>query len=216
MKYLFTIITLFILTSSCNCFAAQNIWLIEWLVGDAHCFKTPLTITQAGFENINLSARYKTDSFEQPIYYAVRFSKWKNNRVWELEFIHLKIALVNKSPAVQKFEISHGFNLLLLNRGLYFKKTVIRLGVGIVIPHPENIVRGKSLSETEGILKKGYYLSGPAMLFGIGKRVQFNNKLFFAIESKMTTAYCHVPIENGHASVPNIAIHASCGLGLKL
>ena len=56
---------------------AQNSWTLELLGGDAYCFKTPLTIQQSGYEDISLTAKYKTNSFEPPIYYSIRLARWK-------------------------------------------------------------------------------------------------------------------------------------------
>ena len=109
MIYFFALIIQLIIIKDSWCLVEQNRWIIEWLAGDAFCFKTPLTIKQSGYDNIKLTAKYKTNSFKQPIYYSIRFSKWNDKRGWEIELIHLKIELVSRPPEIQKFEISHGY-----------------------------------------------------------------------------------------------------------
>jgi hypothetical protein len=196
-----------ILTSS----AAQSKWGVEAFLGDAYCFNTSLTIKQAGYEDIKLSARYATDSFQQPFYYALRLSHWSNKRSWEIEFIHLKIKLKNTTAEVQNFEISHGYNILTINRAWDIRKAIVRVGLGVVIAHPESIIRDKRFPETGGF-NGGYYITGPIIQFGAGKGFRLIGGLFMTLEGKLTAAYAKVPIVDGHAYVPHLGIHGLFGL----
>lgn len=194
---------------------AQDTWTFELLGGDAYCFKTPLTIHQSGYEDISLTAKYKTNSFEPPIYYSIRLARWNNDRAWELELVHLKIELKNPPSEVQHFEVSHGYNLLTVNRSWKQRKFIFRLGGGIVISHPESTVRGKSLSWDRGILNKGYYVSGVTVQVDVGRRLYFGENLFVTVDGKLTGSYARVPVEDGHADVPNVAIHGLFGVGYE-
>jgi len=193
----------------------QTKWSVETLVGDAYCFKTPLTIKQTGYDDINFQAKYSTNSFKLPIYYSVHIAKWNREKAWELEFVHLKIKLNNNPPEVQRFEISHGFNLLIVNRIWENNKFIFRFGGGIVIAHPENIVRGKPLNQNKGILNKGYYIAGPTAQLAIGKRFSLFNNLVFMLAGKLTGAYARVPVKDGHANVTNVAVHCLVGLSYE-
>jgi hypothetical protein len=192
---------------------AQNTWTFELLGGDAYCFNTPLTIKQSGYEDITFTAKYKTNSFEPPIYYSYRFALWTPDRAWELELVHLKIELTNPPSEVQHFEISHGYNLLMLNRAWKRQHVILRVGGGIVISHPENTVRGKSLPWNKGILKSGYHLSGVSTQVDLGRRFYFGKHVFLTLDGKLTGSYARVPVEEGHADVPNVAIHGLVGVG---
>jgi len=194
---------------------AQDTWTVELSGGDAYCFKTPLTIRQSGSEDIEVTAKYATHSFTAPIYYSIRLAMWQNNRAWELELVHLKIELANKPAEVQRFEISHGYNLFTVNRVWASRKYIFRLGAGVIISHPESTVREQSFNEHQGIMNKGYYISGPTIQAAVGRKFYMNQHVFFAAEGKFTGAYARIPIEDGHATVPNVAIHGLLGLGYE-
>jgi len=191
--------------------AAQTRWGVEVFLGDAYCFNTPLTIKQAGYEDIKLTARYATYSFQQPFYYSWRLSRWSNKRSWEIEFIHLKIKLKNTTAEDQNFEISHGYNIFTINRAWDLQKVIVRVGLGGVIAHPESIIRGKRFPETGGF-NDGYYIAGPIIQIGAGKGFRLVGELFLALEGKLTAAYAKVPVVDGHAYVPHLGIHGLFGL----
>jgi hypothetical protein len=194
---------------------AQNQWTFEVLSGDAHCFKTALTIKQSGYDDINLKAKYATNSFKFPIYYSLRIAKWNHRKAWELDLVHLKIKLKNNPPEVQRFEISHGFNLLIFNRMWAKRNYTIRIGGGVVIAHPENTVRGKKLPENAGIFEKGYYIAGSTVQFSIGKVISLFQNLNFIIEGKLTGAFARIPVQDGYSRVTHVAIHGLVGLGYR-
>lgn len=192
---------------------ARPIWTFELASGGAYCFRTPLTIHQSGHKDIEFFADYATHSFKLPIYYACRFAAWNLGRAWEAEFIHLKMTVTNPPHDVQHFEISHGYNLLMLNHAWNRRLTVLRAGVGIVVSHPENTVRGKLLAGSNGLFNTAYHFSGPAIQFDLGRRCFLGNKFFIAMSGKITAAYARVPVADGHADVPNVAVHALIGIG---
>lgn len=192
---------------------AEDRWAFEVFLGSAYNFTTPLYISQSGYDDIELNAQYDTKPAEGSPYYAWRISRWKENRAWELELIHHKLYLRNKPPEVQHFEISHGYNLLTVNRAWDKKGFVYRIGAGVVITHPETTVREKGLSTHKGILNKGFYISGFTGQVAAGKKFYLLKKLFANIEGKFTASYARIPIEDGDADVPNVAVHGLFGLG---
>lgn len=198
------------------CTAAQSLWSVELLGGGAYSIETPLTIRQSGHDDIQVDARYATKSFESPFYYALRVARWKDSRAWEVELVHLKLILTNKPPDVQRFEITHGYNFMLVNRVWTPKDFMLRLGAGVVIAHPESTVRERALDEDQGILSAGYYFAGPAVQAAGGKRFSLTPHLFVALEGKVTGSYGSVPVADGDASVPNISIHGLLGFGYTL
>jgi len=193
----------------------QESWTFEAFLGSAYNFKTPLTIRQSGQDDIKLNARYDEGWLEGSPYYAWRIAKWKGNRAWELELIHHKLYLDNEPPEVQHFEISHGYNLITVNRAWKHKGLIYRLGAGVVITHPEMVIRGKELSPNQGIFNEGFYLSGPTAQAAVQKRFYIRKKLFFTVEGKLTASYAHTPIQDGYADVPNVAVHGVFGLGYE-
>lgn len=134
-------------------------WAFEVLSGDAYCFRTPLKMHLADHPDISENtADYATNPFQTPIYYAIRAGRWHNNRAWELEMVHLKIDLQNKPDNVQRFEVSHGYNLITLNRAWLYHFLVLRIGVGVVVSHSESTIYNQGFDEHGGLLREGYYL----------------------------------------------------------
>jgi hypothetical protein len=84
----------------------------------------------------------------------------------------------------------------------------------VVIAHPESRVREKTFREDGGV--RGYYLAGPVVGFGIGKKLRPAERFFFSVEGRATLAYAFVPIEDGDAELTNVAFHALVGLGIRL
>jgi len=142
-----------------------------------------------------------------------RFSRWSGNASWELEGIHLKLFLENKPDSVQNFDISHGFNLLNINRSWKLQGFIFRAGAGVVLAHPESTIREKKLDEHKGILNSGYYIGGPTINMGISKHFYFSKKFFLSAEIKTSVSYANVPVYDGNADVYNTAIHVILGLG---
>jgi len=184
-------------------------------MGDAYVLRTPLIIQQTSFEDLNFNAKYHTHSFEMPIYYSIKLAKWNNQIAWEIELLHLKLYLANRPPEVTSFSITHGYNLLFVNRlwGMNFLN--LRAGGGVIIGHPENSVRGKKLNEKKGMFNSGYYLSGIAIQFGPEKTFAIFKGLNFKLEGKLWGAYARVPVVDGRANVPHISIHGLFGFRYK-
>lgn len=178
--------------------------------GAAYNAPAPLHIRQDGAAVLDRgAARYDTRPFESPPYYAARAGHWKEDRGWELELIHHKLYLRDAPPDVE-FAVSHGLNLLLVNRAFRRGPWLWRLGAGPVIAHPETKVRGRALEG--GGLGGGYFLSGAAAQLGVERRVRVW-KLFLFVEAKASFAWARVPVAGGRASLLNPALHGLFGLG---
>ena len=187
-------------------------WVFHLGTGSAYNFTTPLEIRQDGEEDINVSARYDTKAFSTAAwYYDMRIAKWKNNHAWEFETHHQKLHLDNRPAEVQSFVISHGYNLNTVNSAWLINNFIYRLGLGIVITHPETIVRNKEYDDKGGV--NGFHLSGVTAQAAMEKRFSVTEKIFIYLEAKMTASYATIPVEDGDASVPNAAIHGLFGTG---
>ena len=81
-----------------------------------------------------------------------------DNHAWEFESLHQKLYLSNRPDEVQKFAISHGYNINMLNYALSKYGFIYRIGGGFVMTHPETQVRGKRLEDEGGF--NGFYISG--------------------------------------------------------
>lgn len=186
---------------------------LEVLTGAVYNVPLRLKIHQHGEPDLSLRARFETRPFESPVYYAVRISRWAGNSAWEGELAHHKLFLRNPPPEVEAFSISHGYNLGMVNRALRRNGIIYRLGVGVVIAHPETSVRGRRYSEKHGIFHRGYYITGPTFQFSVGKPVPLGGGFHVVPEVKLTGSFARIPVAGGRADVPNAALHGLLGLG---
>jgi hypothetical protein len=189
---------------------------MEVFGGTALNARAPLKISQEGEEDLRFTARYETRALEPPFYYGWRVSRWKGSRAWALDFIHHKIHLTDPPPAVERFSISHGFNLLSIVRLWDFTHIHGYAGLGAVIAHPESTVRGRALAENEGMGNAGYYLGGPALTLGGGRSVRILDRLMLSAEMRATLARAKVPVEGGSAWFTHLAAHFLIGAGFRI
>jgi hypothetical protein len=188
----------------------------EFMLGDAWNFDTNLSISQKGYLSIDLTAEYETRPFERPLYWAFRFGFNREERgAWELQLIHHKIHLTNTTDEIQHFEITHGFNILTFNRSFEGLPFTLRAGAGLVVAHPESTIRDLSWYDQDGVFGSGYHLTGPALTGGIGKSFRLSSRFFFGLEAQVIAAWAKVPVAEGEAKAPNVAIHGMAGLGYR-
>jgi len=190
-------------------------WTFELFSGAQYNVPMPLVMRQQGFADLSLLGDYESQPFNSPIYYAWRLGKWHGNRGWELEFVHQKLILHNRPDDVQNFEVSHGYNLLTLNRAWHLYGLHLHVGLGMVITHPESTVRGQTHPGNQGLFNAGYYISGPTTQVAVGKRFPLWYTLFATVEGKVTASFARVPIADGSADVPSVALHGLFGLGMN-
>lgn len=163
-----------------------------------------------------MTARFRTEAFTPPVYWDCRVARWKDLKSWEFEVIHQKLYLKNTTAEVQKFNISHGFNLLMINRGFDNGKFRLRTGAGIVLAHPESKIRGMEFGDSTDDFDTGYFISGPVANFALSKPVRISNRFFINAEAKTTLAYSHIKIAKGYSQVFNLACHLIFGLGFDI
>jgi hypothetical protein len=185
---------------------SESVWSIELGTGTAYSFSTTLKIEQTNQPEIRFTADYQTRPWQDAPYYEWRISRRSDRAAWELEFLHHKLYLKNNPPDVQHFEVSHGYNLLLVNRMWKLRFLDIRAGGGIVIAHTESDVRNLSMSAN-------YDIAGIAGQVATAKRLYLSKNFFVNFEGKLTFASATVSVANGDARVPNIALHGLVGVG---
>lgn len=211
---------LLFLSSSVLLSQEKSNWTIEAHGGFPINIPLPLTIKQSNYSDINLTAHFYSEPFTPPVFWVYRISKWKNDKAWELEMIHQKLYLKNTTPEIDYFSITHGYNMLMINRGFKFnmfneKKFIARLGVGFVIPHAENKIRGKELPQGDSYFS-GYTIGGPVINIALAKQFKLSNRFYFNTEVKNNTSYAVVPIVDGKAYVWHSAIEIIGGLGVYI
>ncbi|HET9984377.1 MAG TPA: hypothetical protein VFQ38_12345 [Longimicrobiales bacterium] len=189
--------------------AAGQTWRIGAALGFAYNVPVPLVIRQRGEPPIRTTARFATRAFQRPLYYLVRAERLDGDHGWGMEWIHHKLFLRNRPAEVQRFDISHGFNVVTLLYSRVDGLAEARLGAGVVISHPENTVRGRELPETSGSFG-GYHLSGPAAQVGWGRLAGAGQGTAFA-ELKAVGAWARVPVQGGGARFWHASAHAAAG-----
>jgi hypothetical protein len=186
----------------------------EVFAGTAWSLPLALRIEQAGEPPIHFKARYSTRPWRGSPYYAYRLGY----RHWSAELVHHKLYLENPPPEIEHFEVSHGYNLALLSRALPASdsRPIFRIGLGLVIGHPEGRIRGKAINPVRSLLGGGYHISGLCFQAAAGPQLRVTEHWFFRPEFKFTAAWARMPLAGGGVSrVPNIALHTLLGFGYR-
>ena len=214
MRTLGTILTLILIPAVAG--SARAAVEIETFAGSAWNLKVPVRISQEGSAELNFTGRFDTRAFDLPLYYAWRVAWTEADCGWALDFVHHKLYLEDRPPEVQRFSISHGFNILSVARFWNRGWGRLYIGLGIILAHAENEVRGRALDETGGIAGGGYYLTGPAATLGLGKRVFRCGRFHLAGELRGTAARARIPVVEGTARFNHFGLHAVSGVGFRL
>jgi hypothetical protein len=193
----------------------ETAWEVHGYLGGSTTFPTKLTIRQLDEDAFDVvHAEYETRPMELPLYYAYRVTRWQGRRAWAAEFVHHKLFLEDPPPRIQDFSVSHGYNLLTASRLWWVDGYVVGAGVGIVIAHPENRVRGRVLVSNGGI--GDYVVAGPTGAVTAGRRWAMGPHWSMSWEGRLSAAYARVPIDDGHASVPDFSAHVILGVGRRV
>jgi hypothetical protein len=182
-------------------------------LGSAASIPLPVTVTQAGHPDLHWTAHWATRPTQSAWYYAWRIGLWKGNRGWRLDLTHHKLYLTDPPAPIQRLEITHGFNLVTVSRAFRRQKLTYSLGAGPVLTYPTSTVRGQPYDRRGGWL--GYHLSGATVVGTATREVPLVAGLSFNLDARASASYVRVPIAQGHASVPNGALHLHAGLGYR-
>ena len=192
---------------------AEPGWRFEARLGGAWNAALPVVIRQAGHDELRLTPNWSTNAFEPPLYYGWRVTRWSDRAGWALDLTHHKLFLEDPPPEVQHFAISHGYNLLTVQR-LWERDGWLRgLGLGVVVAHPESRVRGLPFDEHGGLWSTGYHGTGPTAAALLGYTRALRGRLLGSAELRVTLSHARVPISGGDARVPNLAVHGTLGVG---
>ena len=186
------------------------------MAGTAFNFPTPLTVHQDGYPDIQTSADYDTKPFGPfAPYYAWRAGLWNGDEAWEVGQIHQRLFLTNPPPEIQYFAIHFGYNYFFFGHAWKRSGLIYHLGLGPIVTNPESSVRGQVKQEVgTGIFDAGYYLSGIGFEAALEKDFYFAPHAFIVAEAAMTYGWAWwVPVADGWADVPNIALQGHVGLG---
>lgn len=203
MKICFLLLV-FLITSP----AYSRDFRLELFTGTAFSVPSDVTLRQEGYPEIKKTAHWSTRPLEPAPYYSVRIGLWEEDRAWELEMLHHKLYMDNTDDVVRNYRSTFGFNMFLFNRSLQVNDyLILRAGIGPVVSHPINNVRGQEYKSSVT-----YKLVGAGTQISIQGRQKIYKKLYLTEESKITYAYANLPISGGDSSLTNLALHLLVGL----
>ena len=191
--------------------AQQPEWSAEMLLGDAFNLKSHTHIHSEPVSPAAFGGDYETRGFEGPLHYALRLTRWSQDRGWELQLLHHKLYLRNRPSAVEALSISHGFNIVTLGRAYAMGPWRFRFGLGPVIAHPEARIAGVSYPGD-------YELAGAAALGSVG--ATFDLTLRWALVGEIAATFGYADVHPSgepdlRFTVRNPALHAQVGIAYR-
>ena len=192
-------------------------------LGSTHNFTSKVTIENLsnGNQNISFSSQPSTYGLKSPQYYSLRL----RHQTKEFELIHHKLYFETNLPEeVSHFEITDGYNMLMLNilTPVSFKGIsdifTFRFGFGMVVAHPDITINDSRFYKKGGglvptVWVDGYQISGPCSQIGFNIRKIINNKFSFNAEAKLSYAKSVIDLEEEYRlSIPNLAVHILMGI----
>jgi hypothetical protein len=193
---------------------AQSV-TVDLMGGTAYNVPTPLTIQQAGFPDIHLTAHYDTKAFGPfAPYYSWRLDLWSKDGAWEVQQVHHRLFLSNTTPEVQFFAIHFGYNYFLAGRAWRTHDFVMHASGGVIVANPDNVVRGKNLNaQGPNAVDVGYRLSGVGAALAVSRQIALGTHVYLVADGGLIVGRASVPVVDGSASVPNVGLHGHLGVG---
>lgn len=215
-------------------------WVFAVYVGAAYTEAARLSLVQPGIgtDLIFAEVAYRGDSFTPPLYYGYRLSFFPQSEAAlgiEAEFIHLKAyaqtdrlvqaagvyrgepvsGRLQINDVIQRFSISHGLNLILVNavarRTLSARAgagprvyLIGRVGAGPTLPHPENTV--------DEVSHDGYELGALALQAAGGLEFRLSGAFAIVAEYKFTRTSQRVTVDRGQARGTFASHHGIVGV----
>lgn len=200
-----------LLLLACAVHADAADWSLELLVGDAYNAPSHTRIEQQQWGKLSFNGDYKTQGLEGPLHYAWRIARWDDDRAWELQLLHHKLFLQNRPAGVDSLSVSHGFNIVTINRVFEHQHWRVRAGLGPVITHTEARILGSSYDGP-------YELAGAAALIGVSRQLQLGKNFYLVGEVAATFGYIRARPDGTPAlevTIRNPAFHAQAGVGYR-
>ncbi len=195
---------------------AQSRWSFELQFGVVQSLDLPLVFYQHGYPEIRLNkADYYSEPLNDPPYWNWRFSRWKKKKSIEFEAVHHKFFLKNPPPGVEMFQVTHGYNMLFLNRGWEVGKYIVRAGLGTGLVHPESRVRGLYYEFGSGLDLPGYRIRGITANLSGARQFPIGKYFFVNAEAKIHASVANIDIVNGHARMHTVVFQLILGPGVN-
>ena len=187
-------------------------------LGDAYSLNQDISISRKNDSNINFNASFKTNGLKSPQYYSIRFGESIRDIDLEFEFIHHKLYVEDVPSEIDKFEVSDGYNLLLINLIDNLKSNIYyRIGLGTVVTHPDITIEGETNHiKGGGLIPKfwtdGYQWGGVSSQVSLFYKKNISPKVQFNLETKFIYAQARISVVDGSFILPNPSFHFLVGL----
>ena len=149
--------------------------------------------------NPDFTAKWEGRSFEAPIYYGLRATRWQSETFgWGAEFTHSKVYSDKETQIESGFdtlELTDGVNILTVNAYRRWPNQMgaltpyVGAGVGIAIPHVE--------VSSDGGSTFGYQMTGGALRLTAGAKYAINTTWGVFGEYQNTVSFHKMDLDNG-------------------
>tara|TARA_A100001011_G_scaffold394372_1_gene486623 strand:+ start:1712 stop:2416 length:705 start_codon:yes stop_codon:yes gene_type:complete len=145
------------------------------------------------------TAGWAGKSFKMPPYYGIRFTNWREDKGWGLEFTHSKVYADEdtlEKMGFERLEFTDGLNNLIVHRQHRLSDLTNKFrpyfgyGIGFIIPHVEF---QRSMSSP---LTFEYQLGGPSVAFNGGVKYPLSDRRFLFSEYRFTGSWLNVDLED--------------------
>lgn len=195
--------------------AAAADWSFEARLGAPWIPDRRVTITQAGAADLDFDARFDGAAGSTPYHYDVRVSRLRGDAGWALGFLHSKLVLADGPPEVTDLQMTHGYNLLTVQRLWLRRGWTLMAGAGVALAHAESTVRGEVFPQDRGLFGWGYHAVAPVATAGVGRQVALGARGFLSGEARLSWSRARVPVAGGQARFTDIEGHLLAGVGVR-
>ncbi len=116
---------------------------------------------------------------------------------------------------MEKFGVSHGYNMVFFNHGRVWGKYIFRFGLGSALVHGESTIRGMVYQNGPGFDFPGYRLRGVGVNAGVARQFKISKTFFINAEAKVNAAIANIPIVGGHARMNVVVFQLILGPGVN-
>lgn len=165
----------------------------------------------------SFTAGWEGRSLRAPFYYGFRYTRWKDNSGWSVNFAHGKAYADSKTKrdnGYSTLEFTDGSNPLTLNYLWRFDPMFnftphIGVGAGVAIPHVEIMTTNEARKDKDW----GFQLTGPVARFSAGITYPFNENWGMLLEYDFH--YIHMNVKHGEGRLRTNMIHNALNVGIN-
>ncbi len=194
---------------------ASPTWTVEARLGAPVIPDRRVTITQAGQPDLAFDAHFDGATTSTPYHYDFRIARHTGDNGWALAFLHSKLTLTNGPAEVTDFQLTHGYNLLTVQRLWHRRGLDLMAGAGVALAHAESTVRGQVFAQDGGLFGWGYHAVAPVVTAGVGRRMEVGRGVFLSAEARASLSRAVVPVVGGKARFTDFEGHFLAGAGAR-